>query len=141
MNRFVIFILLLAVDAQAQSLADVARAERERQQRSRSALKVEKVGEPSAAMAKKNSKPAETVQATTPAEAESQKKSEPSIAEQLQNERVDIIKKRSELLVRLDQTKDPEIKKSLEAQLMEIAKRAENVIRRQRAGTTETPKQ
>jgi hypothetical protein len=100
-----------------------------------------RVGEPSAAMAKKNSKPAETVQATTPAEAESQKKSEPSIAEQLQNERVDIIKKRSELLVRLDQTKDPEIKKSLEAQLMEIAKRAENVIRRQRAGTTETPKQ
>lgn len=120
MRIALIFVLLIGVEAQGQSLADVARAERKRQQAVEAAMKIQKLGDKAAA-----------VQQEVPPAADSEKaKKEPEkelpLEQKLRNERVDLVKKRSELLVRLSEVKDdPEAVKSIEAELIGLTKRAE----------------
>ena len=118
-----IFILLISVELQAQTLADIARAERKRQQAMEAALKVEKQGEKPAALPEPQP-PADVEKAVK----ESESEKEIPLEKKLQQERVDVMKKRSALLVRLDEVKhDPEAVKSIELQLIELSRQNEDL--------------
>jgi hypothetical protein len=118
-KRLMILVLLIGIEARAQSLADLARAERLRQRNVEAKLKVNIRGEKVAAPA------AERQKAEAP-ENKPEEKKELTAEEKLLNERVDIIKKRSELLVRMGQYRDdPEAVKAIELELMELSKRSE----------------
>ena len=120
MKRLLIFVLFIGVEARAQSLADVARAERLRQQNIEAALKVQKFGDKPATPTEEA--PKAEVAAQTP----NDPPKEPTLEEKLRNERTDIIKQRSQLLVRMGELRhDPVAVKAIEAQLMELSKRAE----------------
>ncbi len=130
----VIFFLLTGIEARAQSLADAARAERLRQQNVESTVKVQKAGDKPVAAAEEDQK-AETVETPT------EPKKEITQKEKLRNERVDIVKKRSELLVRMDEVKhDPLAVKAIEAELIGLSRRAESA-KLQHLGKNEQPAQ
>ena len=115
----VLFLLLTGIEARTQSLADAARAERLRQQNLESVLTVQKLGDKPVAAAEEDPK------AAAP-EATPEPKKELTPKEKLRNERVDIVRKRSELLVRMGEVKhDPVAVREIEAELIELSKRAE----------------
>ena len=114
-----ILMLLIGIEARAQSLADLARAERLRQRSVEATLKVNIRGERVVTPA------AEPQKAEAP-EKKPEEKKELTPEEKLLNERVDIIKKRSDLLVRMGQYRDdPEAVKAIELELIELSKRSE----------------
>jgi hypothetical protein len=120
MRAAVVFILLFGLELQGQSIADLARAERKRQAEVQAKTEFQKFG---AAR--------ETVKEVAP-EAAAEVKKEPekeiSLEQKLQNERVDLIKKRSALLVKLDEVKnDPEATKEIEEELIGLTRKAESL--------------
>jgi hypothetical protein len=119
MKPLMILVLFFASEAGAQSLADVARAERLRQQAVQSSVEVEKVGDHREAVFEEKNK-------SEPPDAVAETKKEPTREEKLRDERLSIMKTRSELLVRMGELKhDPDAVKAIEAQLIEVSKRAE----------------
>ena len=115
-----LFAALIGVNAQAQSLADVARAERQRQAALKSVETFEKAGARAPVERQTPAQPTEEEKGET--------EEEPTLEEKLQNERANLIRERSALLVRLDQVKDdPEAARSIEEQLIALTKRAEDL--------------
>ncbi len=128
----VLFFFLTGIEARTQSLADTARAERLRRQNLESVLTVQKLGDKPVAAAEEEPKAAEPE--TTP-----EPKKELTPKEKLRNERVDIIRKRSELLVRMGEVKhDPAAVREIEDDLIELSKRAETA-KLQHLGKKEQP--
>lgn len=119
MKWLLIFVLFIGVEAHGQSLADRARAERLRQQSVEAVFKVNVRGEKQLAPAKET--PKEQAVETKP-----DPKKELRPEEKLMDERVDIIKTRADLLVRMGQVRDdPAAVRAIELELMELAKRSE----------------
>jgi hypothetical protein len=112
--------LLLSFQLQAQTLADIARAEKARQQAVEAAVKFEKQAE----------KEPESAQPLSVESNNKEKEAEKEITpeEKLQRERVDVLKKRAALLLRLEELRgDTEAMKSVELELMELTKRNEQL--------------
>lgn len=117
------FVLLFSIEARAQNLADIARAERQRQQAVQSTLKIEKQG--GGVTVSESATPAPAPVVTETAKAGPDK--EVPLKQKLEKERVDLIQKRSALLVKLDETTDPEAAKAIEADLIALTKKAEDL--------------
>ena len=114
--------LLITVELHGQGLADVARMERKRQAAVEAAVKVETQGDHNA------SKKAPDAEEPQKPEVEEQADDKVSIEKKLQQERVDMVRERSALLVKLDEMKnDPEAAKAIELQLIEVTKRNEEL--------------
>jgi hypothetical protein len=128
MKAAIVLILLFGFNLHGQSIADLARAERKRQAAVEAKTELQKFGTAQAA-----------VKEGEPEAAKKEPDKEISVEQKLQNERVDLIRKRSALLVKLDETKnDPQAAKSIEAELIGLTKEAENLKRQHLDNTAKT---